>query len=161
MLEKELFAAVIAGDEEKVRNLLQQGANPNAANENDWTVLHEACSRYQIGIIRLLLEKGAEINAVYSEGQTLDKVENITPLYLICKEWKKDGWKCEAIVRLLWEYGAELGGFNEICFLHLVSALRGYEDVNLNSMNVDLSLRGIGNKELKCLAAMLQAGYFT
>lgn len=159
MLEKELFDAIIEGNEEKVRGLLEQeqGANPNAADENDWTVLHEACSRAHIGIIRLLLEKGANVNAVYSEGQTLDKIENITPLYLLCKKLGNS----KSIIRLLWEHGAEVTGFNVLCFWNLLFSLRDYDNMDLNSMELDLSFRGVGDKELKQLATALQSKYFT
>ena len=48
---------------EIVRLLMENGANPNARDEDDQTPLYWAAGRGRIEIVRLLMENGADINA--------------------------------------------------------------------------------------------------
>lgn len=58
---------------ETVRLLLKYGARPNCSKDG-WTPLHQAVVRNHIATVHLLLEHGAEINAVKADG--------LTPLHL-------------------------------------------------------------------------------
>lgn len=58
-----LHRAVVAGDLEKVRSLLEQGADANGQDELGLTPLHVAASLENPAMVRLLLEGGADIYA--------------------------------------------------------------------------------------------------
>ena len=45
-----------------MRTLLTLGANPNAQDNAEWSPLHEACNRGNLGVVRLLHKHGADIN---------------------------------------------------------------------------------------------------
>jgi ankyrin repeat protein len=51
------------GDEPGLRQALDTGLDPNLANQNGWTLLMLAAVEGDIPIGRLLIEKGAGINA--------------------------------------------------------------------------------------------------
>eukprot|EP00035_Acanthoeca_spectabilis_P015051 m.295790 g.295790 ORF g.295790 m.295790 type:complete len:1008 (-) comp16272_c2_seq5:915-3938(-) len=101
-LDKELFRTVgqshdhvlsIWSVHEKVKKLLQKGANPNWRNpeSNDTTVLHYATLWNAASIIRTLIEAGADVNARSKTG--------LTPLHYALSE---------EIVRIFHEAGANM-----------------------------------------------------
>ena len=45
-----------------VRQLLQMGADPNAQDNAEWSPLHEACNRGNLGVVKVLHEYGADLN---------------------------------------------------------------------------------------------------
>jgi uncharacterized protein len=51
------------GDESSLRQALDTGLDPNLANQNGWTLLMLAAVEGDVSIGRLLIEKGAGINA--------------------------------------------------------------------------------------------------
>jgi ankyrin repeat protein len=51
------------GDETMVRWLLCHGADSNARGINDWTALHFAAALGYVGVARVLVEHGADVNA--------------------------------------------------------------------------------------------------
>lgn len=55
------FAA--AGDVDRVRDLLDKGADPNTIDENRITALHMAADRGNSVIVQMLLNAGANVNA--------------------------------------------------------------------------------------------------
>lgn len=59
------------GNVEEVRRLLACGVNINAKNEfSDWTPLTGACRHERLGVVKVLLEHGADPNAVTLLGNT-------------------------------------------------------------------------------------------
>ncbi|HEB74626.1 MAG TPA: ankyrin repeat domain-containing protein [Candidatus Desulfofervidus auxilii] len=58
----DLIQAVILGDVNKVKKLLEQGANVNLRDRNGMTALMLAVRKGQISVVKLLLEKEADVN---------------------------------------------------------------------------------------------------
>ena len=65
-MEALLFEVCQNGDLEKARFALRQGVNPNIRNEEGWMPLHYAAENGYDEIISLLLEAGADVNALNS-----------------------------------------------------------------------------------------------
>jgi ankyrin repeat protein len=65
-----LDLAINLGDEDMVKLLLRNNANPNRINENGATPLHGAADNGHIGIISLLLAQGANLDAADDDGFT-------------------------------------------------------------------------------------------
>jgi len=91
----QLLAATRKGDVVGVNRLLDDGANVNARTRYDSTPLFFACDRGHLEIVRLLIERGADLNVK-------DNFYNATAL----------GWamnkKHDAIVALLIEKGVDV-----------------------------------------------------
>jgi serine/threonine protein kinase len=87
-----LLLAVQNGDEKLVSMLIDRGAKPEAPTRTA-SALHFSVSRRRLGVLRLLLERGANVNAI-------DDREN-TPLMLAAKSGQIE------MVRLLLERGAD------------------------------------------------------
>lgn len=58
--EEYIFLAAIAGMEDIVKALIARGANINRVTKNRLTPLHYACIKNQIGVVRILLDAGAD-----------------------------------------------------------------------------------------------------
>ena len=58
------------GDEPALRAALSTGLDPNLANQNGWTLLMLAAVEGDVPIGRLLIEKGAAINARNNKEDT-------------------------------------------------------------------------------------------
>ena len=57
-----------------VQLLIDRGADPNIANENGHTALHDAAEFRRGGVVQLLLQRGVDPKALTNNGDT--------PLYL-------------------------------------------------------------------------------
>jgi len=79
---------------EKVRELLEQGADVNARDDIGRTPLHATTSWCFVDVARLLIEHGADVNAKDKEGRT--------PLHVAVL------WRAVEIVKLLLEQGADV-----------------------------------------------------
>lgn len=65
-----LLTAAGRGDVESMQNLLQSGANVNAANDIGYTPLMSAARSYRIEMVKFLLKNGADVSASCSDGRT-------------------------------------------------------------------------------------------
>src|SRR5579884_4053132 len=65
-----LHEAVAESDVERVRELLAEGVDVNARDEDGATPLHYAGGERDSEIVRLLLEAGADLSLVDRQGQT-------------------------------------------------------------------------------------------
>src|SRR6266542_2860082 len=93
VLDRALLKAVEQHDQEKVLELLKQGANINAKGIN-LTVLQTAIFQADVDIVKLLLEKGAKIN----DRDLADASRGV----------QGDNQKSTAIVKLLIARGADI-----------------------------------------------------
>ncbi|XP_019644941.1 PREDICTED: ankyrin-2-like [Branchiostoma belcheri] len=69
-LEEELFIAADGGDEEKVTELLRQGVDVNCTDLGLYTPLHCAASGGHVGVAKLLLKAGAQVDSRDRFGET-------------------------------------------------------------------------------------------
>lgn len=78
----DLFQAIRLGDVQEVRRLIALGADPDTIlDSGGWTPLYYAVEVNNGGIIRVLLEAGANRLAIDQDGQTiLDIAESSTIL---------------------------------------------------------------------------------
>jgi ankyrin repeat protein len=90
-----LHVAILNGQTEIAKLLIEEGANINVQNDHGSTLLHSAIFKCQDEIAKLLIEKGTDIN--------LKDVENgATPLHVAIYRGKKE------IVKLLIKEGANI-----------------------------------------------------
>ena len=73
-ISKQLFKACTDGDLEKVKGLIEQGADVNAKDKYGYTPLHFAVGNGYPKIVEVLLKNDAKVNAKNKNG--------ITPLHL-------------------------------------------------------------------------------
>jgi uncharacterized protein len=65
-----LFTAVTFHDPSKAKQLIEDGADIEAKDEHGMTALIIACSKGNLDIARLLIEKGAKVNSTGADGTT-------------------------------------------------------------------------------------------
>jgi len=90
--DEQLFTAAKAGNVELVAQLLKQGASVAATDERGYMPLHLSAKAGSETVARLLLEKGAPVDAASKE-------RGYTPLHLAANE---------AVARLLLDKGASV-----------------------------------------------------
>ncbi|XP_067114899.1 BRCA1-associated RING domain protein 1 [Osmerus mordax] len=96
--ETPLHLAAIKGEVEAVKELLEQGADPNLKDNAGWTPLHEACNLGHQRVVEVLLREGALLNT--------PGYENDSPLH----DAARNGHA--GIARLLLEHGASQSVLN-------------------------------------------------
>ncbi|XP_042350799.1 BRCA1-associated RING domain protein 1 [Plectropomus leopardus] len=96
--ESLLHLAAIKGDVEAVKELLDQGADPNLKDNAGWTPLHEACNLGYLAVVEVLVSRGALLNT--------PGYENDSPLH----DAVRNGHP--AIVKLLLQLGASQNVLN-------------------------------------------------
>ena len=94
-LARELLNAIEYGDTDKVKTLLESGANPNLSVK-DVPLLHWACEEDNIEIVRAFVTSGADVDKC-------DERDGI-PLHLACE------CSCKTVVEyLIKEAGYKVG----------------------------------------------------
>lgn len=96
--ETPLHIAAIKGDAEAVKELLDQGADPNLKDNAGWTPLHEACNLGHLTVVEILVSRGALLNT--------PGYENDSPLHDAVRN------EHAAIVKLLLQLGASTNVLN-------------------------------------------------
>ncbi|WP_309669476.1 ankyrin repeat domain-containing protein [Gemmatimonas sp.] len=105
--ESPVADAVMRGDSSRVRQLIKQGLDVNAAQPDGMTALHWAAQRGDAGGAQMLMYAGARVDAVTRNG-------NYTPLHLAARHGRS------AAVRALLAAGADI---NAVTTTGAVSAL--------------------------------------
>lgn len=84
--------------------MLAKGARLESRDRDGHTVLHDAAQMGEAELVKLLLEKGANINAqvVDSHAQVVDRSWGDTPLHLAARR------RHSGVVRLLLNAGADV-----------------------------------------------------
>ncbi|XP_041807042.1 BRCA1-associated RING domain protein 1 isoform X2 [Chelmon rostratus] len=93
-----LHLAAIKGDVEAVKEMLDQGADPNLKDNAGWTPLHEACNLGHLAVVEVLASRGALLNT--------PGYENDSPLH----DAVRNGHP--AIVKVLLQLGASQNVLN-------------------------------------------------
>ena len=65
-----LWVHTWAGNQDAVRELLEEGVDVNGADDQGYAALHFAVARGHVDITKLLLLSGADVNQAGGEGQT-------------------------------------------------------------------------------------------
>ena len=98
-INQALLEAVHQADGEEVRDLVEDGADPNLTVENGSTAVHMAAATGQTGLLRILLEHGGDPN--------VEAEANTTPLMMAAL------WSRGDTVTALAEAGADVDARNE------------------------------------------------
>ncbi|HUN56218.1 MAG TPA: ankyrin repeat domain-containing protein [Smithella sp.] len=117
-INQDLYSAVNRGDTQAVKNLLQNGANPNArcknwAGKQDFTPVYAAAESGSAEILGLLIDKGGDVNVHCPMG--------MTPLMTAANKGKKDA------VALLLEKGADANAKDTDGVTVLLYAVESFE----------------------------------
>jgi ankyrin repeat protein len=65
----DIWTAAVIGDVDLVRQLLDEGAQVQAINEDGQTLLHMAATRGNVNLVDLLVERGADVDLPDASGQ--------------------------------------------------------------------------------------------
>lgn len=105
-----IFIAVYDGDIDKVKDLLDKGVSPNQTNECD-PILTFASASGEVEIVKLLLDRGADIN--------IRDLEGVTPLIFAAA---MGSLEC---VKILIQRGADINAQDEKGYTALIVAAEG------------------------------------
>ncbi|KAL9976144.1 hypothetical protein ACROYT_G013400 [Oculina patagonica] len=95
--ETPLHEAAIAGNSQRVKELLEKGADVNARDYCGWLPIHEACNHGHLDVAKLLLMAGSHVN-----DQSGQHCCGITPLHDAAENGHLD------LVKLLLSHGASI-----------------------------------------------------
>lgn len=145
-LSEEILAATRKGEVEKVKALLEKGADVNAKSRYGATPLFFACDRSNVEMVKLLLEKGADVNIK-------DTFYGATPLGWALGKGNAD------IIRMLIEKGAteKTQALNFGINGSHAAVVKAVLDKGVEQSILDKSLRGAQNKGNAEIVAMLKA----
>ncbi len=96
--QQALLKAVQSGNLQRVKSLLAQGYDPNPAAYSVTTPLHDAVRRGYLGIVKALVEAGADINA--------ENLRRTTALDVAFQQNLAEDPRAPAILRYLKQQGA-------------------------------------------------------
>ncbi|XP_026152273.1 BRCA1-associated RING domain protein 1 isoform X2 [Mastacembelus armatus] len=131
-----LHLAAIKGDVEAVRELLDQGADPNLKDNAGWTPLHEACNLGHLVVAEVLVSRGALLNT--------PGYENDSPLH----DAVRNGHL--AIVKLLLQLGASqnvlnLYGKRPVDYAGSLEMLEIFQEASEENQNANTSFSPSGS----------------
>ncbi|XP_077392011.1 BRCA1-associated RING domain protein 1 isoform X2 [Festucalex cinctus] len=137
--ETPLHLAAIKGDVEGVKELLDQGADPNLKDNAGWTPLHEACNLGHLVVVEALLSGGALLNT--------PGYENDSPLH----DAVRNGHI--AVVKLLLQFGASqsvvnLHGKRPADYIITQEMLDVFQEVSEQAQNANTSLNSPASRSL-------------
>ncbi|TMS06189.1 BRCA1-associated RING domain protein 1 [Larimichthys crocea] len=131
-----LHLAAIKGDVEAVKELLDQGVDPNLKDNAGWTPLHEACNLGHLAVVEVLVSSGVLLNTPgYKNDSPLhDAVRNGHP----------------AIVKVLLQHGASqhvlnLHGKRPADYAVSVEMLEIFQEASKGTQYADTSLDPSGS----------------
>ena len=109
MEKHDIVLACCYGDSEKIMNYIVNGGNPNMINERiGWPLIFHAIDNFQLEIITLLLENGANVNIKDSFGQTPIFLAVDTSVDCIVQGGGELGDERIDCIQLLLENGADI-----------------------------------------------------
>ncbi|TKS67349.1 BRCA1-associated RING domain protein 1 [Collichthys lucidus] len=131
-----LHLAAIKGDVEAVKELLDQGVDPNLKDNAGWTPLHEACNLGHLAVVEVLVSSGALLNT--------PGYKNDSPLH----DAVRNGHT--AIVKVLLQHGASqhvlnLHGKRPADYAVSVEMLEIFQEASKGTQYADTSLDPSGS----------------
>jgi len=139
-LNGELWRAAYGGDEDYVKELISQGADPNSIDSTGMSALAIACQDGRTNVVKYLLDHGVDVNG-HCKGCITDR----TPLIAASME---NNWE---ILRLLVSHGADVNARGELGWTALIWAARA-DDVEsvkfLLSKGADPNVKALDGKSI-------------
>ncbi|XP_063721149.1 ankyrin-1-like [Symsagittifera roscoffensis] len=96
------WTAAKSGDFDKIQDYIQKQGDPNAKNDDGFTLLHKACVGGQVRVAKFLLDNGASVNGVTKKGSM--------PIHVGGRAGHVE------IVKLLIDYGASIDSRTTDCW---------------------------------------------
>ncbi len=117
-----IWSAVNSGNMEFVRAMLQAGADVNAKDNNEWSVLHQAAFKGNLELAQLLIDHHADANAVDQDGKQ--------PLLYAVYE------NHENVAQMLLDHGANVNQVSDLGVAPLhVASWQGAEETMLSLLD--------------------------
>jgi len=90
-LNEQLINAIIINNTEKIKSLIENGADVNAKDDDGWAPLHYVSVSGNKDITELLIKSGADVNIKQNDGLTLLHYASISGYKKIVELLKKHG----------------------------------------------------------------------